>query len=260
MASEPPRSDSDRVRDRLSREMYEKQMQLAAMVVHELRGSAHAIQAYTSVLASETPGPLNAVQRDFLLSMGKAIRRLDRLVNDIQIIVAGSRGFSIHVERVDVLSTLAACTAELESSARAFGVVIQVEETGPIVIDVDPIRVEQIILNLLENAIKYSATGTPIRVRVRPSRTRVLLLVENQIERPLEGVPRHWFAPFVRGTRSSEDHPGGFGLGLAVVNMLVAAHGGHVVTRATGTTVAIGMVLPVRAVVAPESDREGNLL
>ncbi|MDQ4044831.1 MAG: HAMP domain-containing histidine kinase [Chloroflexota bacterium] len=258
MAIDPPRSDSERVRDRLSRDVYEKQMQLAAMVVHELRGSAHAIQAYASVLASEAPGPLNTVQRDFLLSMGKAIRRLDRLVNDIQIIVAGSRGFSIDIERVDVLATVEACAAELDSSANAFGVSIRIDGTGPTLIDVDPVRVEQIILNLLENAIKYSAAGTPIRVRVRPSRTRVLLLVENQLERPLEGVPSHWFAPFVRGTGSSEDHPGGFGLGLAVVKMLVSAHGGHVVTRARGTTVAIGMVLPVRGVVVPESDREGD--
>jgi signal transduction histidine kinase len=219
----------------------------AAMAAHELRAPVHAIQSYLSVILRERVGPLNAVQRDFLTTMQQSGRRLERLIDDLQVMITYERGFALRIEPTDVLAQATASCRELAPSAENYGMRVSVEPrgTGPWVIDVDPLRLDQIVINLVENAIRYAHSGTTVHVRLRRSPSRLLCVVHNVTDRVIPDDVRDWFKPFERGESHTGDERPGLGLGLPVVQHLVEAHRGRMLARARGQNVAIGFVLPV---------------
>ncbi|RIK47103.1 MAG: hypothetical protein DCC58_01085 [Chloroflexi bacterium] len=218
----------------------------ASMAAHELREPIHAIQSFLSVILRERIGPINAVQRDFLTSAYLAGRRLERLIDDVQLMIARERGFEIRPEQVDILSHVNTACRELAPIAEGYHVALAVDPLGSGLWDVraDPIRLDQVILNLVENAVRYAAAGSTVRVRLRASGTRVLCAIENAVDQPPSEDPAEWFRPFRRGARPNAPERSGQGLGLAVVAHLVAAHQGFLLTRVRGTQVTIAFVLP----------------
>lgn len=223
---------------------------LTALVAHEFRGSVHALQAYLSVLLRERAGPLTEVQQDFLSSMYAVTRRLERLTNDIQVLTDRHEYFSITVQHVNLWQLADACRWELTPLAQEFQVTLdmsppyQPDQSDAWDLLADPIRIEQVLLNLLENAIRYAATVTTVRLRLRQSRSRVLVKVENCVE------PTHevglWLEPFKRGMDSAGRHPNGSGLGLYVVTTLVRSHSGYVLTRVRDQHVIVAVCIPRR--------------
>jgi len=89
-------------------------------------------------------------------------------------------------------------------------------------------RIGQALLNLLLNASKYSPPGTPITVSVRARGAYVRVVVADRGPGLPPGNPAGLFAPFTRGEPAGESAPEGMGLGLAIVQQIVAAHGGRV--------------------------------
>jgi signal transduction histidine kinase len=122
----------------------------------------------------------------------------------------------------------------LEVTATTFGgisgghLVAHVTWGGPLLVDVDPAALQQILGHLIENAVKYSADGTKVVIRAFPeSNGRVVLEVSDEGV----GIPEDIdiFAPFLRGS-ATDDRPG-VGLGLYIVRNLVVAMGGDVTAR-----------------------------
>jgi signal transduction histidine kinase len=224
--------------------------ELAALVAHEFRGPVHALQAYLSVLLRGRAGPLTEVQLDFLVSMQSVTRRLERLTNDIQVLSSSQERFSIVPQRVDLWQLADACRWELTPLAQDFQVTLALDaarQTGAAAdweLWADPVRLEQVLLNLLENAIRYAAADSTVRLGLRQSHSRLLLVVENGVDPTLSQTPALWLAPFQRGERSASRHPRGSGLGLHVVTTLVAAHGGQLLTRVRGQQVSVAVCLP----------------
>lgn len=225
-----------------------RQQLLGAMVAHELREPANAIQLFARVMLQERVGPLTDEQRDFLSTIQQAAHRLGRLINDAEVMLDVDHNFTIVRETFDLAERLDMCCRELAPRAAQFDVGLSAETTPPgsVFINADPMRVDQILLNLIENAMRYASTGTDVRIRLRHTTTRVLCVVENAVDVPPAEDPREWFEPFRRGSGDAITGRPGLGLGLAVVGHLVREHGGRVLTRSRGQTVAIGFVLPVR--------------
>jgi signal transduction histidine kinase len=218
----------------------------ASMAAHELREPIHAIQSFLSVILRERIGPINAVQRDFLTSAYLAGRRLERLINDVQLMISRDQAFDIRPEPVDLLSHVNSACRELAPIAEGYHVSLAVDPRvqGQWELRADPTRLDQMLLNLIENAVRYAAAGSTVHVRLRSSASRVLCTIENVVDQPPPEDPREWFTPFHRGERPNAPERGGLGLGLAVVAHLVDAHGGYMFTRARETLVTIGFVLP----------------
>src|SRR5438270_1246958 len=141
----------------------------AALAAHELREPVHAIQSYLSVILRERVGPLNAVQRDFLTTMQQAGRRLERLIDDVQLMVTHEQGFPLRPEPTDLLERAAAACRELAPTAEGYGLRLSVEPSGdgPWGCVADPARLDQVLLNLVENALRYALSGTTVRVQLR---------------------------------------------------------------------------------------------
>lgn len=219
---------------------------LAAFAAHEFRGPIHTLQAFLSILIREQSGPLNEIQRDFISSMLFITRRLERLTDDIQVLFAEGDVFPVNHQPVDQLSLAEDCLRELSPISEGFTVPIEIQadRTKNWTTLSDPVRLTQIMVNLLENAVRNTVSGTPVVMRLRQSLTRTLLVVENRAVTPPTGSIEDWFEPYFRGRTANERSPRGRGLGLTIVSHLVATLEGHILTRTREQVVTIAVCLP----------------
>ena len=224
---------------------------LAEMAIHDLRTPAHVILGCVSVLLSGKAGPLSDVQHEFLESALIAARRLDRLVNDIQVIIGQLQGFSLNLSDMDLIEYATNCIREVTPFAREANLAIQLVEQRPrqrsqpsYRITADPVRIEQVMLNMLQNAAQYADPGTVIRMRIRVASHRALVAVENAAEYLRDENPEQWIVPFQRGSESRSRAAYDRGLGLTVVHHLVTLHNGRVFLRRRGNTVTVAFCLP----------------
>ena len=101
-------------------------------------------------------------------------------------------------------------------------------------VSADPERIEQVLTNLLENAVKYSPDGADLRVRVQPKARGVLLEVQDHgIGLPKEAAERI-FEPFSRAANAEHQQITGMGLGLYICRNIVEQHHGRIWARSAG--------------------------
>jgi signal transduction histidine kinase len=160
-------------------------------------------------------------------------RRLTYLVENVLSFSRGEKGATriapVPVELARELEEVMEMFAPL---TRARRVSLRADLESGIVVNVDRNALRQILLNLLDNAVKYGPSGQTITVGSETAGDRVRIWVEDEGPGiPHEDRQRVW-EPYVRLTRSAEAFTGGSGIGLAVVRELVALHGGR--TRAEG--------------------------
>lgn len=225
-----------------------KQDETAARMLHELREPVQAIRGFLSIVLADRVGSLTEVQRDFLSSANRAALRLERLILDFDVLGAHAENLSLIPEQIDLLSNVKACIAELQPMAINLGVDVRFEMRSPDDLEIlaDPDRIDQILLNLLENGLRYGDPSEPVRIRLRGGRTKVLCVIENGILALTEHQDLdEWFLPHTRRAGDREQaYAQGRGLGLCIVQTLVHAHHGRVLTRITRKRVSVGFVLP----------------
>jgi signal transduction histidine kinase len=127
------------------------------------------------------------------------------------------------------LAELAVTTTEqMRLLAEDKNVSLVCETNGSVEVQGDRARLKQVVVNLLDNAIKYTGEGGEARVRVRSENAQALLEVtDTGIGIPAEALP-HLFERFYRVDKARSRQMGGVGLGLAIVKSIVTAHGGRV--------------------------------
>jgi signal transduction histidine kinase len=118
---------------------------------------------------------------------------------------------------------------------------------APILIVGDPLRVEQVVENLLQNAIKYSPEGGQITVRIEQQGSQATLTISDQGIGIPEAAQAHLFERFYRASNLDPRRIQGVGLGLAVAHEIVALHGGAVEVASVegqGSTFTVRLPLP----------------
>jgi signal transduction histidine kinase len=122
----------------------------------------------------------------------------------------------------------------------------------PLIIMGDALRLEQVIQNLLQNAIKYSPAGGPVVARAFVREQMACLMVEDQgIGIPAAALPQ-LFARFYRAPNAEERRIGGMGVGLYVVREIMELHGGRVeVASAEGAGSSFTICLPYDPAIGP---------
>ena len=197
-----------------------------AMLAHELRNPLAPILNAVQLLRSENPGDaLDVIERQ-----AKHMARLLEDLLDISRITQGK--ITLHKSRLDLTQSVR--HAARSSLFEANHLFISEMSDKPLWVEADPVRIEQIIGNLLCNAAKYTEPGKEIRLSLEKDRGEAVLTVRDQgIGIPPEMLERI-FEPFVQTKESLQRARGGLGLGLPLVRQLVAIHGGTVTAFSAG--------------------------
>jgi signal transduction histidine kinase len=204
-----------------------------AMLGHELRNPLAAIVNAAAVL-DRFEARAEAEQRSRAI-IGRQAQHLSRLIDDlldVSRIMSGK--ITLRRDPVDLREVVRQCVESRQATVSRSHHVSLLTDGRPIVVDGDPVRLEQIVGNLLDNAVKYSPAGAPIRVVARREDGEALLSVEDRgiglAPEMLESI----FEPFTQSDVSLHRARGGLGLGLAVVKGLVKQHGGRVSAHSAG--------------------------
>jgi signal transduction histidine kinase len=218
------------LRERLRRERDDRE-ELLTVVSHELRTPATVILGYAKLLLSGRVGELNADQRRFIDETRKSGERLNRFIEDL---LESARCLSgepvLEVCERSVLPTVRSVANMLKPLLDERRLELRIDCADPCRARFDPARIEQVLTNLVGNAIKFSAEGGTIEVGARETSRADESFVEIEVCDGGPGVEdadrERIFEPYVRAgeTRGA----GGLGLGLAIARRIVESHGGSI--------------------------------
>jgi signal transduction histidine kinase len=211
----------DRMAETIERED-ELRRAFAADVAHELRTPLAIAQGELEALVDgiERPTP------ERLRSLHEEMLRLARIVQDVETLAAAEASqFRLERRRLDFAEVARDGVAALHGQADAANLKVTTE-LQPTFVDADRARLEQVVRNLLGNALKFTPAGGNVRVLVAAANGHAQLTVEDSGPGIADDELPHLFERFWRG-RSGRDATGS-GVGLAVVAELVRAHGGRV--------------------------------
>ncbi len=196
--------------------------------------ASHELRTPLTVLHGELEA---IVRRPHLRSedretIGSALEETERLANIVEKLLTLSRldAGEARMERVHFdLAELTATTVEqMRLLAEDKRISLHCDATSQVEADGDCSRLRQVVVNLLDNAIKYTPEGGSIHVSVRATNGKALLEVaDNGIGIPAGALP-HVFERFYRADKARSRQLGGVGLGLSIVKSICAAHGGQV--------------------------------
>jgi signal transduction histidine kinase len=206
---------------------------------------AHELRTPLSVIRGNVEGMLDGVYPPDEAHLGPVLEEtavMARLLDDLQTLSTAEAGvLRLHRERVDPLGLAQDTAAALRPRAERSGVSLDVRATAPVSeVDVDQVRIGEVLANLLTNAIRHTPRGGAVRVEVSPAPHGVAFAVSDTGPGIDARDLPHVFDRFVKSADS-----GGAGLGLAIARGLVEAHGGRITaesTRGAGTTMRF--VLP----------------
>jgi nitrogen-specific signal transduction histidine kinase len=195
-------------------------------VSHELRTPLAQIRLFAeTLLLDRTRNPEE--RRRSLAIIDQEARRLTHLVDNTLRFTRAEKGqVTLAVAPEDVVRIVRDSVEAFAPLAAARGVQVRMRAPANAVAPVDAAALRQILLNLLDNAVKYGPEGQEVVVGVEPGEDRVRLVVEDHgpgIPPPESG---RIFEKFVRLERDRTAHSGGAGIGLAVVRELAQLHGG----------------------------------
>jgi len=212
-----------------------RQMELLAVVAHELRSPLAPIRNAAAVLGR---GRTDAeLLHRMLVIINRQIAHVTRLVGDLLDVSRVRTGrFSLERQTVDMAllvdQAVQSCRPAMEARLLHFDVFVP---SSALEVDGDPVRLMQVLCNLLDNAAKYTQVGGAIGLYVTALEEAIVLTVsDNGIGITAEALPRV-FEPFVQDRHAVDFNGTGLGIGLTVVRELIDAHGGSVVARSAGS-------------------------
>jgi two-component system phosphate regulon sensor histidine kinase PhoR len=215
-----------------------------ANVTHEIRTPLTAIIGFAETL-EQGAFENRETARKFLRTIRENAERLNRLVDDLLTLSGLELGEAkLHLEGVRIEEALDQVLAVVETSAAEKGLTIQKEIAGEVpLIRADRDRLAQILINILDNAIKFTPVGGMIAITTSPGEQECLTvrIADTGVGIPKGEIPRLG-ERFYRADRTRSREPGGTGLGLSIVKHLMMAHGGRVIIDSTlghGTTVSL---------------------
>jgi len=201
-----------------------------ASVIHELQTPLAAAKAQAQLALHQLSDRQEVGTARALRIVSRNIDRLTRLVSDLLDMNRLENGkLELHPEEFDLASLLEEVRARMQVLGERHSIRLQAPERLPIVADRD--RVDQVIANLLANAIRYSPEGGPIEIKAERMSDAVQITVS---DRGL-GVPKeHQQLIFERFGRAHGHSFAGLGLGLTISKSIVERHGGKIWVESTG--------------------------
>jgi PAS domain S-box-containing protein len=199
-----------------------------SLVSHELRTPLTSIKGAASTLLRRYAALEDETRQELLQDIDEEADRLYRLVENLLDFSRSEAGMlRLATEPVHVGNLAARVTKDIGARAPRHQFSVSFAAGLPPA-EADPIRVEQVLRNLLDNAVKYSPGGGLVEVRGEVSGGRLLVSVRDEGTGVAPADQRRVFGRFQQGGTAPEERSSGVGLGLAICQRLVEAHGGTI--------------------------------
>lgn len=227
------------------KQLDEMKTEFISTVSHELRTPLTSIGGYVKVILSGEAGAVNETQKEFLEIVDRNVSRLAQLIDDLlDTEKMESGGVQLNKTRVDLVSVVEECLETVSMLARQKGLELKWKAPStPVEVYGDRLRLLQILMNLLHNAIKYTSSGS-IAVELESTDFSRIIRVRDTGVGLSEEEQRRIFEKFYRTRSGLSSSESGTGLGLTIVRGLVEAHGGQIVVESTpgiGTVFSVSL-------------------
>jgi signal transduction histidine kinase len=217
-----------------------------SMVSHELRTPLTAIKGFLSFLDKGAAGPLNPQQKEYIATISRNAERLLSLICDLLDMSKIESGtFSVTIAPCDLKSVVDNAVVDLDSIAQNRQISLARKYSpGKLNANVDSYRISQVVINLLNNALKFTAAGSEIRIYIDTLDFEALTFPRYIITAGIKtcsyhivsveddgaGIPENQhekvFEKFYQITSSTYSKPQGIGLGLPITREIIGKHGG----------------------------------
>ena len=231
----------------------ERLRRFVADASHELRTPLASVQAYAELFergARDHPDDLERAMG----GISREARRMSLIVEDLLLLARLDEGVPLDEVRIDLVAVCeeAVEVARMLEPRRS----LTLRASGPAFVLGDPVRIRQVLDNLLANIRAHTPLASPALVTVEHAHGQVVAVVEDHGAGIAPDLAEKVFERFFRSDRSRSRTSGGSGLGLAVVAAIVDAHGGRAaITRTLGGGATVRIILPA----APSgSESEGQ--
>lgn len=230
-----------------------------ATLSHELR--TPLTPALMSIVALEHEESLPLSVRSELTMIRRNIELETRLIDDLLDLTRIAHGkLELHLSPIDLHAVLSraveVCKAHFDAKQQRFSLKLGAENTWTMG---DPVRIQQVLWNLLRNAVKFTPNGGSITVETKNPSSKVLELIVRDSGIGFDpAVGQKLFQAFEQSGRGITQQFGGLGLGLAISRSIVEAHGGHIHAKSSGTNkgAALTVALPLHTV--PDSEHRSG--
>lgn len=220
-----------------------------ADVAHELRTPLTYMRGYAQVLydgMAKTPEET----RHYLKIIYEETKRVERLVEDLFALAqADVSALNLHRESVDLTNLIEQVVAKFHPKAKEQNINLSVQGAIGEQCDLDPVRIEQVIVNLLDNALRYTPDGGAVTLSLmRKGDFAVIAVQDSGAGISSDELPFIWDRLYRVDKSRSREH-GGAGLGLSIVKHIVERHGGRVSAESrVGHGTTMRLMLPVREI------------
>jgi two-component system, OmpR family, sensor histidine kinase CiaH len=230
---------------------YNRQREFSADAAHELRTPLTVLHAATDVLQQHRNEPL-AANGQLFEDVQHEIIRMERLTADLLTLARSDLNeLELAVAEVDLAALAGKVVRQVTPLAQERGLDLAlVPPKAPVTVEADPNRLQQVVLILLDNALKYTPGGGTVRVQIARQGNEATLTVSDSGEGISAEHLARLFDRFYRVDPARSRAQGGAGLGLAIARSLVGAHGGQLSLTSQpgqGTTALVRLPLKARA-------------
>ena len=212
------------------KEAVEMKAKFISTASHELRTPLTAIKEGINLVHSEMTGPLNDDQKEFLGIAKRNVDRLARLINDVldfQKMTAGRMAFNMKPASINETVRLVEETMRPLAKEKGLNLIIELDDAVPVV-NFDKDKIIQVLTNLVNNAIKFTETGSIKITTSRNDNSIITSVKDSGCGIKQEDMPK-LFQEFEQlSTNDTERKTGGTGLGLAISKRIIENHNGKI--------------------------------
>lgn len=206
-------------------QLFDARRQLVAWASHDLRTPLASLRAMIEALEDDL-----ASMDEYLPAIREQLETLTLLVDDLFELARIDAGvLTLDVQETSVADLVSSCLRGLDAEARARNVRLEARlDPGDPRVRIEPAKIERVLLNLLTNAVRHTPSDGAVSVAVEPNSDHVVVSVEDTGPGLGAAAPERMFERFWRADDSRTRSRGGAGLGLAIAQGLVQAHGGTI--------------------------------
>jgi PAS domain S-box-containing protein len=235
--------DTFLIRDITERKEYEKSLlnaikesnaanqaknELLVKISHELRTPLHIILGFTKCLLMGTEGPFNSIQEINLKKIESSSLHLLKLINDLlNLVKIEANRIQLEIASEDIIKTIHSCIEEIQPLAdkKNLPIYFSIHQLQQLTVDMDKLRIKQVLLNLLDNAVKFTETGF-IEIKLLNQHKGLEISITDTGIGLTPNEMTKIFKTFSQADSSLTRKYGGTGLGLAISKKIIDLHGG----------------------------------